>query len=271
MERDMAVQTVFKRYEKKYFLTREQEQEFLKRIEGRMELDQYGEHTVCNIYFDTPDFDLIRTSIEKPVYKEKLRLRSYGVPENGFSKVFVEIKKKYDGVVYKRRVQMTLNEAEDYLYNGIHPDKDTQIMRELDWFLKSYPVEPAVYLAYDRRAFAGIENPEFRLTLDRNIRARRRQLNLADGAVGESIIPDNMTLMEIKIPGVMPLWMSQILSDMGIFPTSFSKYGSYYTQHPELFMTVVNNHRPYFDLDNDVVAIDALRAKKDVKHLKLHS
>ena len=152
----MASQTVFKRYEKKYFLTAEQEAEFLKRIEGKMELDKYGECTICNIYFDTDDFDLVRTSIEKPMYKEKLRLRTYGVPKDAEHRAFVEIKKKFDGVVYKRRAEMTLGEAEDYLYRGIHPEADSQIIRELDWFLKSNPVKPAVYLAYDRRAFAGV-------------------------------------------------------------------------------------------------------------------
>lgn len=259
----MAVQTVFKRYEKKYFLTREQEAEFLQRIEGHMKMDKYGEHTICNIYFDTPDFDLIRASIERPIYKEKLRLRSYGVPEDGSSKVFVEIKKKFDGVVYKRREQMTLQQAEAYLYEGIRPDIDSQIMNELDWFLKVNNVRPAVYLAYDRRAFAEIGNSDFRLTLDRNIRCRRKQLNLADGAVGEAILPENITLMEIKIPGVMPLWMAQILSDLHVFPVSFSKYGTYYSTHPEVFMTAVNNHRQFFDVENTVVDINTLRNKRD--------
>lgn len=266
----MADQTVFKRYEKKYFLTREQEAEFLKRIEGKMKLDKYGEHTICNIYFDTPNFDLARRSIEKPVYKEKLRLRSYGVPNSPDYKVFVELKKKYDGVVYKRREQMTLEEAEDYLYEGGHPEKDSQILRELDWFLKTNPVRPAVYLAYDRRAFAGVWEPEFRLTIDRNIRARHKQLNLSDGAVGESIIPDNMSLMEIKIPGVMPLWMAQILSDMKIYPASFSKYGTYYSTHPELYMSPITNNKAYLDTDGDVVALDAVRSRKVQKTTAKH-
>ena len=258
-------QTVFKRYETKYFLTKEQEVEFLKRIEGRMVMDQYGEHNICNIYFDTEDFDLARLSIAKPVYKEKLRLRSYGVPEGPRSKVFVEIKKKYDGIVYKRREELTLLEAENYLYKGEHPDKDTQIMREIDWFLKTNKVLPQVYLAYDRRAFYEVENPDFRLTLDRNIRARRKQLNLAEGSVGEAILPDNITLMEIKIPGIMPLWMAQILSDMKIYPASFSKYGYYYMKNRELFMSAVNNHRQYFDTNSDLVHISAIRVKKAQK------
>ncbi|MCR5332052.1 MAG: polyphosphate polymerase domain-containing protein [Lachnospiraceae bacterium] len=263
----MAAQTVFKRYEKKYLLTRDQEAEFLKKISGRMELDKYGECTICNIYFDSPDFDLIRNSIEKPIYKEKLRLRTYGVPKDGDHRAFVEIKKKFDGIVYKRRAEMSLSEAEDYLYRGIHPKKDSQILRELDWFLKTNDVQPAVYLAYDRRAYAGIQEPEFRLTLDRNIRARYKQLKLTDGSVGERVIPEDVTLMEIKIPGAMPFWMSRILSDMSIFPVSISKYGEFYKTHPELYMSAVNNHKKYLDTANDVVVLDSVRSKKaQAKH-----
>lgn len=266
--RDHMAQTVFKRYEKKYFMTKEQEALFLERIKDKMELDKYGETTICNIYFDTVDYDLIRRSIEGPIYKEKLRLRSYNVPKGPDSKVFVEIKKKFDGVVYKRREELTLAEAEDYLYRGVHPDKDTQILREIDWFLKTNDVFPAVYLAYDRRAFAGVEEPEFRLTLDRNIRCRRKQMNLADGAVGEPIIDENLVLMEIKIPGTMPQWMSKILGDLEIYPTSFSKYGTYYTGNPEVYMAVVENHKEFFDIDNDVVSIDMLRTKRHLRNTK---
>ncbi len=258
----MAVQTVFKRYEKKYLLSSEKEARFLKAIENRMELDKYGEHTICNIYFDTPDYDLIRRSIEHPIYKEKLRLRSYGVPKDGDSKVFVEIKKKFDGIVYKRRVQMTLNEAENYLYKGIHPDKDTQILRELDWFLKMNNVQPAVFLAYDRRAYAGIEDPQFRLTLDKNIRCRKKQLHLIDGAVGEKILEDDLTLMEIKIPGVMPLWMAGILSELEIRPVSISKYGTYYKDNEDVYMSVIENHRKYFDMKNSLIDLETVRKRK---------
>lgn len=235
-------QEVFKRYEKKYLMSAEKERDFLKRIEGKMEMDKYGLHTICNIYFDTPDFDVIRTSIEKPVYKEKLRLRTYGVPKDGNHTAFVEIKKKFEKVVYKRRAVMSLKEAEDYLYRGIHPDLDTQIVREIDWFLKHTPVEPEVFLAYDRRAFAGVTEPEFRLTLDRNIRCRREGLSLLQGDAGEKIIGDDEVLMEIKIPGAMPLWMSEILSELEIFPKTFSKYGTYYMSKPENYLTVTKNH-----------------------------
>lgn len=230
----MTIQQVFKRYEKKYLLTAEQEERFLKAVEGKMVMDGYGEHTICNIYFDTDDYYLIRTSLEHPLYKEKLRMRTYGVPKDGTHQAFVEIKKKYEGVVYKRRIHMPLQEAEDYLYRGIKPEKDSQILREIDWFLQTNPVKPKVCLTYIRRAFYENYNPDFRMTIDKDITCRTDRLSLLEGVSGEHIIPENMRLLEIKIPGVMPLWMSQILSELEIFPVSISKYGRYYSQNREM-------------------------------------
>ena len=134
-----------------------------------MKMDNYGEHTICNLYFDTDDYELIYSSIEKPVYKEKLRLRSYGVPEKN-SKVFLELKKKYQGIVYKRRVEMTFQEAINYLSQGIHPDCDSQILKEIDYFKNFYHPVPKVIIAYDRIAYAGIEDKELRITFDKNTR-----------------------------------------------------------------------------------------------------
>lgn len=244
------VQTVFKRYEKKYLMNSDQEREFLIRIRDYMKMDKYGLHTICNIYFDTDDYDLIRASIEKPIYKEKLRLRTYGVPDSGNAVAFVEIKKKYKGIVYKRREQMSLLEAQKYLYEGIRPQKDSQILRELDWFLKMNPVKPKVFLAYDRRAFAGLEDKDFRLTLDRNIRCRHERLYLTEGADGEQLLDDDTTLMEIKVAGSMPLWMVSILSDLKIRPASISKYGTYYVHTPDLYEAVLENHAVPVSQDN---------------------
>ena len=235
----MEVQQVFKRYEKKYMLTPEQEEKFLKAIEGKMMMDQYGEHTICNIYFDNDSFDLIRTSLEQPIYKEKLRLRTYGVPKDGSHTAFVEIKKKYKRVVYKRRIPMTLEEAENYLYKGIRPEKDSQILREIDWLIKRTNVVPKVFLSYRRRAFYGLQNKDFRMTLDQNITCRYDDLHLGSGVYGTQILPEGYSLLEIKIPGIMPMWMSAILSELKIFPNSFSKYGTYYKTTPELYRQVI--------------------------------
>ncbi len=220
-------QTVFNRYEKKYLLPEDIYQEFRRRLEPHMKEDQYGLHTICNIYYETPDDELIRRSIEKPVYKEKLRLRSYGIPDLD-SQVFLEIKKKYKSVVNKRRAAMTLQEAYAYVEQGIHPDQDSQILREIDFFLQRYPLKRGVYLAYDRIAMYGVEDEEFRVTFDKNIRSRRTEMGLENGDAGSLLLPKGYRLMESKILGATPIWFTEILSALAIYPVSFSKYGNIY-------------------------------------------
>ncbi|AGL03506.1 polyphosphate polymerase domain-containing protein [Desulfoscipio gibsoniae] len=220
-------QNVFKRYEKKYLLNEQQYQALTKLLQGRMVINEYGCHTICNIYFDTLDYRLIRASIEKPVYKEKLRLRSYGVPRKEDT-VFVELKKKYKGIVYKRRVPMTLREAEQYLLQRKQPHTFCQILKEIDWFLDFYRPIPRVYIAYDRIAMCSSENANLRITFDTNIRWRESILDLSKGAWGNTLLGEGQHLMEIKIPGAMPLWLSQGLTKLGIFPRSYSKYGNCY-------------------------------------------
>ncbi|MBU3803474.1 MAG: polyphosphate polymerase domain-containing protein [Candidatus Cellulosilyticum pullistercoris] len=220
---------VFERVEKKYLLTREKYNLLLEAMEPYMSIDSYGKHTIGNVYYDTDTYELISRSIEKPKYKEKFRVRSYGIPKEE-DKVFLEIKKKYKGIVYKRRVSMTLKEAEDYLEKGIRPKKEGQILKEIDYFLSFYKPTPKVYLAYDRMAYFGKENKDIRITFDHNIRSRQCNMNLAEGDYGTPILDEYHYLMEIKVPGAMPLWLSKILSDLEIYPTSFSKYGNVYKQ-----------------------------------------
>ncbi|MBR5969492.1 MAG: polyphosphate polymerase domain-containing protein [Lachnospiraceae bacterium] len=225
-------QTVFNRVEKKYMLPKEVYLMLLKRLNGHMEVDEYGLHTICNLYYDTQSYGLIRRSIDKPLYKEKLRLRSYGVPTLD-SKVFVEIKKKYDKVVNKRRVQMTLREAYDYVERGIRPEKkdaswgDLQIMNEIDFFLQRYPLRRGMFLAYDRVALKGVHD-DFRLTFDMRIRNRIGHMGLEYGDSGENLLPGGYALMETKVMGATPLWFSNILAELAVYPTSFSKYGNFY-------------------------------------------
>lgn len=226
----MQTQETFKRYEKKYLLNSEQIQNLMSVMDKYMTLDQYGKHTICNIYFDTENFELIRASIEKPTYKEKVRLRSYGVPGNE-DNVFLELKKKYDKVVYKRRAQMQMWQAKQYLYEGEKPQKMGQIQKELDFVLDKYHLSPAVYLSYERRAFFGKEQKDLRITLDENILCRQEKLDLREGSFGTSILEEGQVLMEIKIPGSMPLWLSHALAENKIYPISFSKYGTYYKKH----------------------------------------
>ena len=221
-------QLTFERVEKKYLLTPAQLDALAPMLHRHMQIDQYGRHTICNVYYDTPDYRLIRTSLQKPVYKEKLRLRSYGVPGPGDT-VFVELKKKYRGVVYKRRTALELTAAERWLA-GDGPAPEGQIAREIEYFQSLYRTGPAVFLAYDRAAMFGRQDPDLRLTLDDNIRWRTDALALSAGDRGSPLSVQGLYLMEVKLPGVMPLWLAHGLAQAGAAPVSFSKYGCCYRE-----------------------------------------
>lgn len=220
-------QTVFNRYEKKYLIPEPIYLELRHRLAEHMTEDSYGLHTICNIYYDTPDDLLIRRSIERPKYKEKLRLRSYGVP-NLESTVFLEIKKKHQKIVNKRRIELTLGEAYDYIEQGIRPKKDCQILKEIDFFLERYPLRQSIYIAYDRIALFGKEDPEFRITFDRKIRYRRINVGPENGDFGKLLLPEGWYLMESKIQNATPMWFAKLLAELNIYATSFSKYGNIY-------------------------------------------
>jgi SPX domain protein involved in polyphosphate accumulation len=223
----MGDQMVFKRYEMKYLLTKEQRDYIQQEMSAHMIPDIHGKNTLLSLYLDTPDFLLIRRSIDKPVYKEKLRMRSYGMAKND-TEVFLELKKKYDGVVYKRREAMTLLELERYLKTGTLP-RNTQIMRELDFAMKRYRgIAPAVLLSYEREAFYDKDNHEFRMTFDENILWRTDELALNRGIYGAPVLAPNQVLLEIKTADAVPLWLVQLMSQMQIRGTSFSKYASAY-------------------------------------------
>ena len=191
------IQTVFNRVEKKYVLTRLQAERLIKRISKNIKADKYPYSKICNIYFDTKDSDLIKRSIEKPVYKEKVRLRSYGIP-NRNDRVFLEIKKKFDGIVTKRRIALNLNEVYEYLENGTIKNKDDQIFKELDFCFKKYNLEPSMYISYERYSYQGVEDENFRVTFDTNILSRDYDLYLDKGDYGLKLIGDNTYLMEVK-------------------------------------------------------------------------
>ena len=220
---------VFQRVEKKYLLTKQQFDALLERIKPYMCADQYGEHTICNVYYDTKNYDLIRRSVDKPVYKEKFRIRSYGTPQAD-DKIFLEIKKKYKGTVYKRRASMKYSVAMNYLENGVRPKEQSQILREIEYFIDWHNISPKLYLAYDRVAFFGREDEQFRMTFDTRIRSREDHLRLDYGDHGKPLLEDGNYLLEIKVNNAIPLWMAHTLSDLNIFPVSFSKYGNIYSQ-----------------------------------------
>lgn len=222
------VQTCFERYEKKYLLTPEQYHATLLGMAPYMKPDAYPRYSISNVYYDTENYDLIRASLEKPVYKEKLRMRSYGVPGSQ-DPVFVELKKKYEGVVYKRRITMKMQAASNYL-RGVQKGNGSQIGHEIDYFMRLYRPEPKVCIAYDRDAYAAADGSELRITFDTALRARSNDLDLRFGDHGIPLLDDDLYLMEVKIPGAAPLWLARLLSENEIFPTSFSKYGAFFRQ-----------------------------------------
>ncbi len=220
---------IFQRVEKKYLLTEESYRRLREKLRDRLSHDIYGKSTIGSLYLDTPDFRLIRNSIDAKEYelkyKEKLRLRSYGTPTEN-TRVFLEIKKKYRGIVYKRRVAMKLSDAMRYLKTG-EKNVDGQIMKEIDYAMRIYEnPKPACAVFYEREAFYDKEFPSLRLTFDRNVRYRTDDLDLTKGTHGTSILSPDAVLMEIKTAGAMPLFLVNTLNELKIYPSSFSKYGT---------------------------------------------
>ncbi|MCL2232034.1 MAG: polyphosphate polymerase domain-containing protein [Treponema sp.] len=229
------MQSIFKRHEKKYLVTKEQAELLQDVIMQHAEIDQYGEYLVQNLYYDTANWDIIQKSIKKPLYKEKLRLRFYGHydPE---SQGFLELKKKYNGIVYKRRIAFKLGELNGLNAREIASALDSQISREIRFFLQSNHVSEKVHIAYKRTAYSGIKDRDLRITFDRDIFFRLSPLGNYSFAeynpdADRQILGQNQMLMEIKISGAMPLWLSHALSENKIFSVSFSKFGNCYTKH----------------------------------------
>lgn len=218
---------IFKRIELKYRLADGQHDELLKKIGPYIKEDVYFESTVLNIYFDTEHFDIISQCLDKPMYKGKIRLRSYNVPTLD-DDVFFELKFKYKGTVGKRRVRLRLGEYYDYLQTGKYPDCEKQIMDEIDNVFQLYALRPKMAICYDRRCYCGKDNEGFRITFDKNIRYRENDLRLENGSGGGRLFDEDVYIMELKTLDAMPLWMVHALSDLKIYPTSFSKYGKIY-------------------------------------------
>lgn len=231
----MAINT-FARKEIKFLLDMYQYEELMKVIGEYMNPDKYciggKEYGIYNIYYDTPDDFLIRESLSKPYYKEKIRLRSYYSPASPDSSVFLEIKKKIGGIVTKRRVSMTLAESDEYFKTRRKPETHKyiteQVFNELDAFLNHYPVVPKQYISYQREAFFGKDNNDFRLTFDRKITERRCDLHLNNESYGNFIIGEDQRLMEVKVSESVPEWLVAKLSELKIYKASFSKYGKAY-------------------------------------------
>ncbi|GHU52957.1 molecular chaperone [Clostridia bacterium] len=229
----------FQRKEIKFLLNTYQYNELLTAIEQHMNPDKYcedkDEYHVFNIYYDTHDDYLIRTSLQKPYYKEKLRLRSYCANTQPDDKVFLEIKKKIGGIVNKRRVVMTLEQAEHYLETRERPECkkyiQTKVFDEIDAFLDRYDVSEKQYISYIRSAWFGKDDSDFRITFDRAITTRRYDLGLNIDSYGEQLINFGEYLLEVKIRNTMPMWLAKKLAELKIYKISFSKYGRAYKNH----------------------------------------
>lgn len=228
----MAIE-VFNRYEHKYILDPDTYKKVTRVMDEHMSLDSHnrnhGPYIIANIYFDTEDDYLIRRSLDKPVYKEKLRMRAYGVPQPD-TRVFLELKKKFNGLVNKRRTSLLLYEAYDFVKSGEMPllkdYMNEQVLREIEYFLHIHKLLPKVYLAYDRVAYFEIGNPDLRISFDTNIRSRRYDVRLEKGDYGERMFENEMYLMEIKTAKAKPLWLAHLLTELNIKRVSFSKYGT---------------------------------------------
>jgi len=227
----LGYQAVFKRYELKYLLRADQKERLLALAEPYIALDQYGRTLIRNLYYDTSDYRLIRRSLERPIYKEKLRIRSYGntTPD---SPVFLELKKKHNGVVYKRRMVMPEHQAVSWLEKGEAPQETGQIQQEIDYFCSYYGgLKPQIYLSYQREAYYCREGEDLRITFDEDICFRRDRLRLTEAPGGTPLLKENQVLMEIKTSGGIPLWLTAFLTREKIYKTSFSKYGIAYQKH----------------------------------------
>lgn len=218
---------IFERVEQKYQLSNSTKAAFLETASKYIHMDEYGLHTIHNIYYDTDHYDLVRTSLQKPKYKEKFRVRSYGALTEE-KPLFLEIKKKYEGIVYKRRTQLPYPDARAFLDEGIMPHRPDQVMKEINYFFSFYHPKPKLYLAYDRTAYVGNEDSSLRITIDANIRSSSQQ-PVFEKDVNCTLLNPDCFIMEIKVLGAYPLWLSHCLSDLGIYPVSFSKYGTIYT------------------------------------------
>ncbi|MBQ3376348.1 MAG: polyphosphate polymerase domain-containing protein [Erysipelotrichaceae bacterium] len=224
----MDYQSIFERVESKYVLTGSQYENLRNRIQDRLQEDLFPHSDISSIYFDTDNYRLARAALEKPAYREKLRLRSYGMKDDS-SEVFMELKKKYLGVIYKRRRAMSYHNAMNYILFGRKPD-NTQIVNEIDYMMKKYPdLKPRVLISYERDSYVVINDSNIRITFDYNVRYSLDNVTLKNNKAEKQLTGEDTVIMEIKSLNAMPLWLTEVLDEMNIFPGNYSKYGQIYT------------------------------------------
>jgi len=219
---------VFQRNEKKYLLSPQQYRALQEELSQWVCPDQYGKTAICSQYYDTPDLDLIRASVLRPAFKEKLRLRSYGVPTEDTT-VYLELKRKLSGVVYKRRAGLPLAEARQFLHSGQNPHPENRILEEIAYFLQQHTgIAPSYFIGCERLSYRGIGEEDLRITFDSELCYRTSSTDLSYGEGGRFLLRPGWVLMEIKVAGPYPLYLSELLARLKIYPVSFSKYGRAY-------------------------------------------
>jgi len=218
---------VMKRYEIKYILTKEQTDYLVKGLDGHMVADKYGKTSICSLYYDTPNYRLIRESIDKPGFKEKCRLRSYGLSKPG-KPVYLELKRKAYGIVYKRRIETSIEEVNKFFKSKMDEFSNDQIGKEITYFRDYYDsLIPSCLIIYDRVAYFEPDG-NLRLTIDYNPRYRMDDLSLDTSTDGKLLLEEGATILEIKVQESIPLWLSHLLTNGKIYHSSFSKYGEAY-------------------------------------------
>lgn len=221
--------TILNRKEQKYYINNEEYNKLMTKINKYIKPDEYYKEKICNIYFDNSNHELIINSLNQPSYKEKVRLRSYGIP-NDNSNVFLEIKKKYHGLVNKRRVILSYKEAKEYIEHRKIPN-NSQIMKEIDYLFQYYQLKPMISITYDRESYVSKDDNTFRLTFDHNLKSSTNKIELSELKNEKNSIDG--IIMEIKTLKGMPFWLNEILNELYIYPVSFSKYGEIYKQLKE--------------------------------------
>ena len=219
----------FQRFETKYIISKETLLNLLLEFEGYLVEDERAYSTINNLYYDTPSYQLIRESLENPHFDEKVRLRTYQEHPTEDSQVFLEIKKKTENLVTKRRLAADLLTAEAYLDGDYSQLTDLQIDKEMVWLTQHFGnIQPMMYIGYNRYSMKGIEDERIRITFDHDLTYRPYDLSLLAGRHGDHLLPANHVIMEVKIPEACPLWLSEIMDRYQLSPRSFSKYGFAY-------------------------------------------
>lgn len=242
------MQSAFNRYEQKFLIPIDQIDHIKEQIGPYVTQDDnasLSHYTICNIYYDTTNDEIIKRSVSKPMFKEKLRLRCYGEPKQG-DIMFLEIKKKLNGFVNKRRTSISYEDACMLIHEKVMPIKksyhNSQVLNEIYFYVKNKQLIPRISLSYDREAYYAIDDESIRLTFDYNMTSRRDNVNLGRTHEDTLIVQDERAILEVKTTGALPLWLTNILTANQIYPNSFSKYGTefyHYLSHTERVTTNV--------------------------------